>query len=88
MVKKVACMIVQVQSKKEPGWQRRELFWMDSLRNGEFNMAVCKVGGFLGQKRNLCLLQLPVMASTCRTGFLFADWRCGPADITFDFEVR
>ena len=33
MVKEVACTIAQ--SKKEPGWQRREVFWTDAFRNGE-----------------------------------------------------
>jgi len=33
MVKEVACTIAQ--SKKEPGWQQREVCWTDAFRNGE-----------------------------------------------------
>ena len=50
-------------------------------------MAVCKAGGFLGQKRNLRLLQLPGKASTCMMGFLLPGQRCCPADINLNFEV-
>ena len=56
-------------AKQKGTWMATKRGVLDGcLQEQRVNMAVGKAGGFLGQKRNLRLLQLPGMASTCMMG--------------------
>ena len=58
-------------AKQKGTWMATKRGVLDGcLQEQRVNMAVGKAGGFLGQKRNLRLLQLPGKASTCMMGFL------------------